>query len=116
MPEGTVYYNENYGPLYGDLELPGTLGGKGSFSFGDTTRYGPGGTPLTGLPGGAADNWWRIRPGGGGGATIQRRAPGSIFGRGLSYGMESFVEEGSGQLVVRGSSPNGVLIVRLTQG
>jgi hypothetical protein len=83
-------------------------GGKGSFRYDDTSRWGPGE-----LRDEVGDGLILI-PGTGGGATIQRRVPGSIYGGGSSYRNEgSFIE--SGPLTVPGSSPHGVVVVRLTR-
>lgn len=46
----------------------GQSGAKGSFAYGDTNRYAPGGL------------YDEATPGAGGGATTQHRAPGSNYG------------------------------------
>lgn len=76
-------------------------GGKGSFDFADTSRYSPGHVRDN-------DNQGRfVIPGGGGGATINRRAPGSIFGM-------AGAGDKPGRLTTPGVSPHGCVVIRLT--
>jgi hypothetical protein len=77
----------------GGVAYFGNNGSKGSFSFSDTSHYGPGGEEGTG-----------------GGATINRRVPGSIYGGGWTEGPYNSLY---GQ--IPGRNPNGVVQIRLTQ-
>lgn len=86
------------------LAYGGNGGSKGSFNYGDTSRYGPGEEGHNGFGG----NY--VIPGTGGGATTQRRVPGSIFGGGWTEGPYSSLY---GQ--IPGRNPNGVVVIRLTQ-
>jgi hypothetical protein len=89
-----------YTSYYAVEEFSNGDGGKGSFNNLDTSRYGPGGD--SGYRGGIGA--------GGGGATILRRTPGSIFGGAYREGPFSSIYG-----KIPGNVPDGVVIIRLTR-
>lgn len=96
-------------------------GGRGSFSLSDTSRYGPG------MVVDYSDPSWRMLGGAGGGATVQRRAPGSIYGGGTwtdpyqrmfidSNNGDSFAQfTGVGDGFAETYDPNGFVTIHITQ-
>lgn len=91
---GGAYTQTNY---FQSIDERASNGGRGSFSFADTSRYGPG------AEGGSVG-------GGGGGATTQRRVPGSIFGGAWTEGPFSSLEG-----KIPGQSSEGVVVIKLIQ-
>lgn len=105
----------------GDPSDSGFPGGRGSFSLSDTSRYGPG------MLVDYSDPSWRLLPGTGGGATVQRRAPGSIYGGGTwtdpyqrmfidSKNGDSYSQyTGQGNGFTQTYDPNGFVTIHITQ-
>lgn len=103
LGEASFYYNVPLITAFG-----AETGGRGSWNPADTSRWGPGELREEDAAGRI------VIPGTGGGATTQRRVPGSIFGGGSSRNEGQIITGGS-EMRVPGSTPHGVVLVRLTR-
>lgn len=90
------------------LVFQAQTGGRGAFDYVDTSRWGPG--ELRQEDGAGLI----VIPGTGGGATTQRRVPGSIFGGGASLN-EGQIIHGGAAASVPGSTPQGIVVIRITK-
>lgn len=98
-PGGPV---SSYGAYVLDVIYIANDSGRGSFNQQDTSRYGPKRTRQSNNEG------YQVIPGAGGGATTQRRAPGTTFGGGAVTDPYPLLLG-----VSQTNNPNGVVVIRL---